>query len=55
MFVYLGFLVIARLLEKSPDAQAHINTPVLEAFLKLTKYLVAQPTGRKLLKVGLNR
>ncbi|XP_041358388.1 neurobeachin-like isoform X2 [Gigantopelta aegis] len=43
-----GFLVISYLLEKSN--KDHITPSVLEAFLKLTKYLVQLPTGGALLK-----
>ncbi|KAK6172415.1 hypothetical protein SNE40_016068 [Patella caerulea] len=43
-----GFLVISYLLEKS--SRDHITPAVLEAFLKLTKYLVELPTGGALLK-----
>ncbi|XP_048243612.1 neurobeachin-like isoform X2 [Haliotis rufescens] len=43
-----GFLVISYLLEKS--SRDHITPAVLEAFLKLTKYLVELPSGGLLLK-----
>ncbi|XP_059162921.1 neurobeachin-like isoform X4 [Physella acuta] len=43
-----GFLVISYLLEKS--SRDHITPAVLEAFLKLTEFLVELPTGGILLK-----
>ncbi|KAL3880049.1 hypothetical protein ACJMK2_032321, partial [Sinanodonta woodiana] len=43
-----GFLVIGHLLEKA--SRDHITPAVLEAFLKLTEFLVQFPTGTTLLK-----
>ncbi|CAL1540734.1 unnamed protein product, partial [Lymnaea stagnalis] len=43
-----GFLVISYLLEKS--SREHITPAVLEAFLKLTEFLVELPTGVIMLK-----